>query len=107
MGAVARVLELHTQALDQSDANSRREREAYESLIKEHREIAARLEATGKEMAAYRDLPMGRHDAKAMAVPENARAFEMFIRAEERLIALLEHRLESDRAMLEQMGRSG
>ena len=106
MGAVATVLELHTKALDQGEANSRRELEAYKSLIKKHREIAAQLQATGKEMAGYRDLPMGRHNSKAMAAPENVRAFEMFVTVEEKLIALLQRRLESDRAMLQQMGRS-
>ena len=106
MRAVATVLELHTKALDQSDANSRRELEAYESLVTQHRAIAAQLEATGREMAGYRDLRMGRHDAKAMAAPENARAFETFVGVEEKLIALLERRLESDRAMLQQMGPS-
>ena len=103
MEAVATVLDLHTKALDQSDANSRSEFQAYQGLVRAHREIAARLEATAKEMAGYRDLPMGRHDAKAMAARENARAFETFLRVEEKLIALLQRRLESDRAMLQQM----
>ena len=107
MRAVGTVLELHTKALDQSDANSRKELEAYQSLVEAHRKIAAQLEATGSEMARYRDLPMGRHDSRAMASPENARAFETFVRVEERLIALLQRRLESDRAMLQQMRRSG
>ena len=106
MGAVATVLELHTKALDQSDANSRKEYEAYQRLVTAHREIASRLEATGREMAGYRDLPMGRHDPTAMAAPENARAFETFVRIEEKVIALLQRRLERDRAMLQQMGRS-
>ncbi len=106
MTAVGTVLELHTKALDQSDANSREELQAYRRLVKAHREIAAQLEATGREMAGYRDLPMGRHDSKAIAAPENARAFETFVRVEERLIALLQRRLESDRAILRQLGRS-
>jgi hypothetical protein len=106
MSAVATVLELHMKALEQSDANSRKEYEVYQRLVMAHRELASRLEATGREMAGYRDLPMGRHDPKAMAAAENARAFETFVRVEEKLIALLQRRLEGDRAMLQQMSRS-
>jgi hypothetical protein len=102
--AVAENLELHTNALDLSDENSRREREAYLDLAKQHREIASRLQATARQMAGYRDLPMGRHDPNAMASPKLREAFERFVGLEQELLTLLQKRVEQDRQMLVAMG---
>jgi hypothetical protein len=101
--AVAVVLELHMKALDLSDPASNKELDAYRQLANEHRDVAAKLHSIGKEMAGYRDLPMGRHDLKAMATPAAADAFATFVKLEEELVRLLEERLDEDREMLNQM----
>src|SRR5437016_9036967 len=77
--AMAENLERHTEALDLSDENSRRERDAYLELAEAYGQIATRLQATARQMAGYRDLPMGRHDPKAMASPKLRDAFERFV----------------------------
>jgi hypothetical protein len=98
--ALAGVLETHIKALDLADENSRRENDAYERLARQHRETAALLEAIAREMAAYRDLPMGRHDMQVMAGPEPLAAFERYVRVKRELLALLEETLSQDEAML-------
>jgi hypothetical protein len=103
--AVADVLERHETALDSADENARREHAAYERLVIQHRDTAARLRQTAEEMAGYRDLPMGRHDPAALSAPAAAEAFETFVRLEQEVALLLEQRLDRDRAMLEGMGR--
>jgi len=105
--SVAEVLEVHTTALDLSDENSRKEREAYLALAKQHRETAAQLQATAREMAGYRDLPMGRHDLEAMSGPKPLQAFEKLVKLEEELLALLQKRVEQHRQMLAEMGGAG
>jgi hypothetical protein len=101
--AVAVILELHMKVLDLSDPASNKELDAYRQLANEHRDVAARLYSIGTEMAGYRDLPMGRHDPKAMASPAAADAFDRFVKLEEELLELLERRLERDREMLSQI----
>ncbi|HEX5759532.1 MAG TPA: hypothetical protein VF121_10085 [Thermoanaerobaculia bacterium] len=86
IAAMAENLEVHMQALDSKDPDARRE----------HR------------MAGYRDLPMGRHDEKAMAGPEVLAAFETFVRAKQELLELLRKSAEQDQRMLAAMrGASG
>ena len=67
--AIADVLEVHMNALDPDDGNSRLEQHAYAELVDEHREAAARLLAVADHMARFRDLPMGRHDPTRWRVP--------------------------------------
>lgn len=105
--AMAKNLEVHVKALDLTDENSRKEHDAYVELAREHRSIAGQLQATARQMAAYRDLPMGRHDEKAMSAPEVAKAFEKFVRIEHELLSLLQKRIEQDRRMLTEMGGAG
>jgi hypothetical protein len=104
--SVAELLDVHMKALDLTDRDSKTEHAAYAALAKEHRRIATRLEATAKRMAGYRDLPMGRHDPKAMSSPRAIKAFERFVKLEHELVALLQGRLEQDRKMLIEMGRA-
>jgi hypothetical protein len=104
--AAAEVLETHMKALDLEDENARQEHAAYLRLAEEHRQSAAQLLATGGEMAGYRDLPAARHDPKAMTSPQVADTFEKFVKVEQELLALLEGRIEQDRAMLREMGRT-
>jgi hypothetical protein len=105
--AVAEILDVHMEALDLSDAKSRKERDAYRGLVSEHRKIAAELQATARRMAGYRDLPMGRHDPASMAAPRPAEVFATFVEIEDELVTLLRKRLESDRAMLREMRGGG
>lgn len=104
--AVGAVLEHHMTALDMTDANSRREREVYAELVARHRAIASQLAATAKQMASYRDLPMGRHDQKVMSGAKARQVFEAFVRHEAELAALLQERLERDRTMLQAMAEA-
>jgi hypothetical protein len=62
---------------------------------------------TATEMAGYRDLPMGRHDPKAMAAPAAVDAFEKFVKLEQELATLLESRVKKDRPILIQMRAAG
>lgn len=105
--AVAQNLATHMTALDLTDGNTARERDAYARLTSEHRTMAAQLESTATEMAGYRDLPMGRHRQELMAGLPFIDAFERFVQVEQELLALLETRLEQDREMLAQMRSAG
>ena len=107
MDSVRGVLELHIKALDLTDPASKKELEAYRQLVNAHRDIATQLHALGREMAGYRDLPMGRHDLAAMTTPAVGDAFEKFVALERELASLLEHRLEEDEPMLTEMRAAG
>jgi hypothetical protein len=105
--SVADVLEAHIPALDLTDERSRREHEVYRLLVDDHRRASLQLEAIGKQMAGCRDLPMGRHDEKAMAAPAVLEPFQRFVGLEQELLALLQRRVEQDRQMLVAMGVPG
>jgi len=103
ISAIAENLDVHRQALDLTDKNSRKEDEAYEKLLRELRQVAAQLSVTAYEMAEYRDLPMGRHDERAMTHPRVREAFEKFIGRKQELLSLLEQTAERDDQLLEMM----
>jgi hypothetical protein len=110
MASMAENLEVHQNTLDLGDENARRERDAYATLAKEHRHIASRLQATAEQMAGYRDLPMARHDERALADPRVLEAFATFVRLERELLTLLQEGVERDQQMLAQtrgQGRGG
>ena len=98
--ALADNLALHRKALDLRDENARKEDQAYRLLVAEQRAIAAQLEATARHMAGYRDLPMGAHDEQAMRKPELLAGFEVFVKIEQELLALLHAAVERDQQML-------
>ena len=104
IACVAEVIEAHTGALVSNDEATQKELGVYLKLTRQHREIGALLEATGEEMAGHRDLPMGKHDPKAMSSPRPVEAFQSLVKAEEDLLALLQKRVEEDRRMLVEMG---
>ena len=104
--AMAENLEVHQQALDVTDENARKEHHAYVKLAQEFRSVAAQLHAAAEHMAGYRDLPMGRHDQRAMAAPTALQAFRKFVRIEEDLLAMLRTAVERDQKMLAAMGVS-
>jgi hypothetical protein len=105
--SVADILEAHMPALDLNDERSKREYEVYRLLVEDHRQASLQLEAIGKQMAGYRDLPMGRHDDKAMAASAVVESFQRFVELEQELLALLQRRVERDRQMLVAMGVPG
>jgi hypothetical protein len=101
--ALAGVLETHMKALDLTDENSRTEHDAYGRLAQQHRETAAQLAATAREMAGYRGLPMGRHNMDMMAGPEPLVAFERYVSVKLDLVTLLQETLAQEEAMLAAM----
>jgi hypothetical protein len=105
--SLAENLEIHLNALDLTDENSRAEHEAWRSLANQHRQIAAQLHAVGEEMAGHRDLPMGRHDETAMSSPEIVEAFERFVEDERELLTLLGRKVDEDEALLAEMRGAG
>jgi hypothetical protein len=100
MAATAENLEAHQKTLDLSDENSRVELDAYVRLAKEHRSLAAQLQSTAQRMAACRDMPMGRHDERALADPRLMNAFEQFVKVEQEVLTRLRREFERDQQML-------
>jgi hypothetical protein len=98
--AMAGNLQVHMQALELDDEAARQEHAVYLRLAEEQRQAAARLRAVAGEMAAARDLPMGRHDESAMTSPEVADAFRQLVKAKQDLLVLLQGMAEDDRRML-------
>ena len=103
MAAMAEVLRVHMAALDPEDDASRREHEAYRRVSQHLDQAASQLDALAREMAAYRDLPMGRHDMEAMNRPVVRESFAAFVGRKQELLTLLQEAEASDREMLEQM----
>jgi len=103
IGCMAEMLEAHMKALDLEDPNARLERDAYEKLAGQQKEIADRLQANANAMAGYHDLPMGKHDEEAMAGPQAMQAFAALVKAKQELLRLLEQSAEEDEAMLAEM----
>jgi hypothetical protein len=102
-GRLAGNLEIHMRALERDDPAAAREHAVYERVARGLRGAAADLRAAGEEMAGARDLPMGRHDMRAMTSPDVLEAFERSVAAEDALHALLGERREWREAMLATM----
>lgn len=100
LDSLAENLEAHLPSLDLGDPNARAERDAYVRLAQQHRQIAAQLQATAREMAGYRTLPMGRHDPQTVAAPQVIKAFERYVRIEKELGDLFRSSVEQDEDML-------
>jgi hypothetical protein len=98
--AMAENLEAHQKTLDVADGNSRKELHVYVKLAREFRSIATQLKTTAEHMAGYWDLPMGRHDQRAMARREVLDAFTKFLELEGELLELLRQWVERDGKML-------
>jgi hypothetical protein len=103
MAAMAEMLHVHMEALDPEDEASRPEHEAYRRVSQQLVQVASQLDALAREMAAYRDLPMGRHDMEAMDQPIVRESFAAFVGRKQDLLSLLQAMAESDQEMLEQM----
>ena len=101
MGAMAEVLERHTRALDLGEPAGRQENEAYQSLVRRHREVAEQLRGLAEEMRGYRDLPMASHDMAVMLDPQGqAEAFGRVVAIERELVELLGEKLREAEEML-------
>jgi hypothetical protein len=98
--AVAEVLEIHMQALELTDPDSRKEYEAYRELVAAHRLAGGQLANIAKLMAGCRNLPMGRHNMEAMRAPAVLQSYQAFVQREQELLELLQQWLEQDQQML-------
>jgi hypothetical protein len=94
--AMADNLQAHLQALELDDEAARQEHAVYLRLAEEQRQAAGRLRAIAGEMAAARDLPMGRHDTQTMGSPEVGEAFQRFVKARQELLHLLQQMAGQD-----------
>ena len=101
--AMADNLMAHMGALELDDEPARQEHAVYLRLCEEQRQAAARLRAVAGEMAAARELPVGRHDTQTMTSPEVAHAFQRFVTAKQELLALLQRTAEQDQRLLAQL----
>jgi hypothetical protein len=102
-GRLAGNLEVHMRALDRDDPAAAQEHAVYERVARSLRSAAADLQAASTEMAAARELPMGRHDMAAMTSPDVLDAFERYVASEDELCALLGARREAMTQMLAAM----
>jgi hypothetical protein len=101
--AMADNLRVHLQALELDDEPAREEHAVYLRLVEEQRQAGGRLRSVAAEMAAARDLPMGRHDPEAMRSPEVAQAYRHFIEARNQLADLLGRMAEQDQRLVAEM----
>jgi hypothetical protein len=105
LASMAENLQLHMTVLDLQDENSKREYDAYEELVEQYRQIAQGLTATGQQMQSYRDLPMGRHDERAMADPRFTSAFRNLVQREQELLALFGIQVKRHEQFLDKMSK--
>jgi hypothetical protein len=103
LASLARILEAHMRALDPTDADARKELDAYATLVTAHRDIADRLSGLAVQMADYRHLPIAAHDEAAMSDTAAHRAFDNFVRVEHEVTTLLQQHVQEDQAMLQEM----
>jgi hypothetical protein len=101
--AMAGNLQVHMAALELDDEPARQEHAVYLRLVEEQRQAAGRLRAVAGEMAAARDLPMGRHDSETMRSPEVGDAFRRYLQAKQDLLTLLQRMADQDQQLLAQM----
>ena len=104
IAAMAENLSVHMKALDLTDHAARTEYEAYESLLNGLRNISRQLHTTAEEMAGYSDLPMGKHDEKAMTHPRIREAFHALVNSKQDLMSHFMQTAEQDKQLLEMMG---
>ena len=99
---LAETLELHRTMLVLDDPNARKEGEVYRALAASWKDIAHLVEKTAAHMAAQHELPMGAHNQTAWG-DAHLKAFEKFVKAQTRVLALLRVAAERDEKMLASM----
>jgi hypothetical protein len=97
------VLEHHMTALDQSQESGMAEYAAYESLVRQYRDISERLVKAAEEMKSDRDLPMAEHDMEVMTSAKSRDVFARYIEIKRQLSEMLKNEVEQDEHMLDQM----
>jgi cell fate (sporulation/competence/biofilm development) regulator YlbF (YheA/YmcA/DUF963 family) len=103
LASQARILEAHMRALDPTDADARKELDAYATLVTGHQDVADRLSGIATQMAEYRGLSMVAHDEAAMSYAVAHKAFANFVRLEQELTTVLQQLSQEDQTMLRQM----
>ena len=103
---MATVLDVHARALDPTDPETGPERDAYATLVTELNSASEQLAAIAQKMTGYRDLPMGRHDERAMSGRDAMDALAGFVQGERKLLSMLTGRVGQHERMLEQMQSS-
>jgi len=102
MAAMADMLAAHMTALDLSDPAAKVEYDAYDSLVKKYRGIAAQLAATAAEMNGYYSLPIAQHDMDVMSQPQMRDTFEKLVKEKQALLDLLQKTTAEDQHMLDE-----
>jgi hypothetical protein len=102
LAALAETLATHRAMLVLSDPASQREDAVYAELAKSFEQIASLTEQAAKYMASQRELAMGKHDMSAWGDAQ-LRAFQRFVAAQGRLLAILRVAAARDEAMLRSM----
>ncbi len=97
---LAQNLEIHTRALNLSDAATVREREVYERVAHSLRSAATDLQTAATEMASAVDLPMGAHDMAVITTPDVLDAFARYVAAEDDLRRTLDAQHVDNEQML-------
>lgn len=93
MASVAEIIELHMKALDLKNKKARKEYKSYARLAKEHRDISLSLQGIAGELERFRKMAQGKANADALSDANILAAFEKFMKAEKKLIGLLQKRM--------------
>ena len=103
LASLARILEVHTRALDRTDERTAAEHDAYIAVAASHRAAAQSLQALAESMRSHRGIPMGRHETAVLLSKDALQAFEEFVRLERELKELLDQHIEEHQKMLIEM----
>jgi hypothetical protein len=106
LAGMATVLDVHRRTLDRTDPDTGPEADAYATLVTDVNAASARLAALARKMSGYRDLPMGRHDPRAMSGRDAVDALAGFVQSERKLLSMLTATVGEYERMLEQMASS-
>ncbi len=93
MASVAEIIELHMKALDLQNKKARKEYRSYAQLAKEHRDISRSLQGIADELERFRKTARGKPNADALSDANILAAFEKFMKAEKKVIGLLQKRM--------------
>lgn len=102
LDSLADTLDSHIEALVPGDDNAAVERRAYVSLVQQYRDAASRLAAAAREMAGYRDLPMGAHDEQVLSSADALKPYREYVQAKGELLSLLTDSYAIDQSMLQE-----
>lgn len=98
--SLAENLQAHIPAIDTSDRNGSKERDAYVHLHSEYTAIATHLAATAERMRGCRDLPAAGHHEAVLSGPIIREIFAKFVSIESELADLLRTSADRDQNLL-------